>query len=221
MKVQPFMPFNIYGGMPMPNNGSNNNNNNPMINNFMAMPPMYNNFDFYGNMGINNSMNMNMYNLMMNYLSLYYSTMHNNMSNSNDNKIITKKPSSKMIPVYSPIPNSNNNNNKRNLYQTVRNKSPSFLDIFPEIQENKMNVFFQTPEGNKINVLVPATAKMKDVLVKFVSKIGLSENDIDNTIIFIYSARKIKKNEKKTLIEMGILNGAIIITMDKSGVSGA
>ena len=62
---------------------------------------------------------------------------------------------------------------------------------------------------------------MKDVLIKFVTKIGLTENDIDNTIIFIYSARKIKKNENRTLYEMGILNGSIIITMDKSGVLGA
>ena len=209
------------------------------INNNLMMPTMYSNFDFYNNMGMNNSMNMNMFNAMMNYFNLYYSTMQNNMNNSNNNNnFISKKPSSKMIPVFQSLQSNNNYNNfnnynsnfnniynnnynKSNLNQTVKLKSVSFMDIFPEKLGRKFNIFFQTPEGHKITVLVPETAKTKDVLVKFVSKIGLTENDIDNTIIFIYSARKIKKNENRTLNEMGILDGSIIITMDKSGVLGA
>ena len=208
------------------------------INNNLMMPTLYSNFDFYNNMGMNNSMNMNMFNAMINYFNLYYSTMQNNMNNNGGgNNLMNRKTSSKMIPVYQSIQsnnnyninnnninninNYNNNNNKPNLNQTVRLKKVTFMDIFPEKFEQKMNIFFQTPEGHKINVLVPVTAKMKDVLIKFVTKIGLTENDIDNTIIFIYSARKIKKNENRTLNEMGILNGSIIITMDKSGVLGA
>ena len=222
MNGQPFIPYGgVMGGIPGPNN-VNNSTNGPMINNFMSIPIAYNNFDFYGNMGMNNSMNMNMYNLMMNYFNLYYTNLQNSISNSNDNNNIntTRNPSSKMVSVVGPK-NNNKNNYRMNLNQTVRNKSVKILDIFPEILTEKINVFFQTPEGNKVNVLIPPTTKMKDVLIKFVNKIGLKEDDIDNTIIFIYSARKIKKNEKRSLIEMGILNGAIIITMDKSGVLGA
>ena len=200
------------------------------INNNILTPTMYSNFDFYNNMGMNNSMNMNMFNAMMNYLNLYYSQVQNTMNNNNN--FINKKPSSKMIPVFQSIPNNNNyinnannyninNYSNPNLNKTVKIKSVSFMDIFPEKLEQKFNVFFQAPDGHKITVLVPGTTKMKDVLAKFVYKIGLTENDIDNTIIFIYSARKIKKNENRTLIEMGILNGSIIITMDKSGLLGA
>ena len=122
------------------------------INNNLMMPTLYSNFDFYNNMGMNNSMNMNMFNTMMNYFNLNYSTMQNNMNNNN---LMTRKTSSKMIPVYQSIPsnnysNINYNNNKQNLNQTVRLKKVSFIDIFPEKMNKNRIYFFKHQKGIKL-----------------------------------------------------------------------
>jgi hypothetical protein len=75
--------------------------------------------------------------------------------------------------------------------------------------------------SHNINMLVPDTCRMKDVLEKYVLRIGLGPEVIDNAVYFLYGGNKIKKNEKRTIREMFMLNGAVIIVIDKKGVIGA
>ena len=52
-------------------------------------------------------------------------------------------------------------------------------------------------------------------------RIGLGPEVIDNAVYFLYGGNKIKKNEKRTIREMFMLNGAVVIVIDKKGVIGA
>ena len=184
--------------MPVPNYQLNNgffmNNNNGM-----GFNNMNQNFNYYNNMGINNSMNMNMFNLMMFYLQ---QTMNQNNNNTN-----------RMIPV---MPDNNMSKS-----QALSRKKNEFFDPYPGTSGEKMNLFFETPAGHKVNMLVPLDAKMKDILVQYVVKQNLGPNVIDNSIYFLYGGKKIKKNENRTVRQMNILNGAIVIVIDKKGIMGA
>ena len=191
-------------GMPIPNYQLNNgyfvNNNNGMgLNNNMAQMPMNQNFNYYNNMGINNSMNMNMFNLMMFYLQ------QNMIQNNNNNN--------RIIPV---MPDNNISKS-----QVLPRKKNEFFDPYPGTSGEKINLFFETPAGHKVNMLVPVDAKMKDILVQYVLKLNLGPNVIDNSIYFLYGGKKIKKNENRKVSDMNILNGAIVIVIDKKGVMGA
>ena len=193
-------------GMPIPNYQFNNgffvNNNNGMgINNNMTQMPMNQNFNYYNNMGINTSMNMNMFNLMMFYLQ---QNMNQNNNNNNTNRI---------IPV---MPDGNLSKS-----QALPRKKNEFFDPYPGTSGEKMNLFFETPAGHKVNMLVPADAKMKDILVQYVLKLNLGPDVIENSIYFLYGGKKIKKNENRTVRQMNILNGAIVIVIDKKGIMGA
>ena len=143
-------------GMPIPNYQLNNgyfvNNNNGMgLNNNMAQMPMNQNFNYYNNMGINNSMNMNMFNLMMFYLQ------QNMIQNNNNNN--------RIIPV---MPDNNISKS-----QVLPRKKNEFFDPYPGTSGEKINLFFETPAGHKVNMLVPVDAKMKDILVQYVLKLNL------------------------------------------------
>ena len=187
-------------------NPMNNMNNNMMMNN--QMNP--NGFNYFNMMGMNNNMNMNMFNLMMFYLQQtqnFQNTMNNGINNqfnyNNTNRII-------------PI---NTNMSKSQVLPRV--KKTEFCDPYPGSTGEKINLFFETPSGHKINMLVPIDAKMKDILVQYVTRVNLGPNVIDKSIYFLYGGKKIKKNEEKTVWQMNILSGSIIIVIDKQGVMGA
>ena len=200
----------------MNNSGNLMNNNGNSMNNIMNQTmPLNNNLNFYNSMGINNSMNMNMYNLMMQFLFMYYNpqnkTFFNNNSN-NTNKMLTINPNNEERTAKNP---------KVFGGLLPREKKTEDYNAFPDNGGNKINLYFQAPTGHKINMLVPDNIQIKEVLVKYVLRIGLEPDVIDNAIYFLYGGNKIKKNERRTIREMYMLNGAIIIVIDKKGIIGA
>ena len=70
-------------------------------------------------------------------------------------------------------------------------------------------------------MLTPFDAKIKDLLVQYVLKLGLGPNVIDEAIYFLHGGGRLKKNENRTLIEKNMINGTVIIVIDKQGVMGA
>ena len=72
-----------------------------------------------------------------------------------------------------------------------------------------------------VNVLCPNYIKIKDLLRKYVSKINLSENVIENSIYFLYNSAKLNSNDDRTIEDLKMRNDAIIIVIDKSAVIGA
>ena len=114
------------------------------------------------------------------------------------------------------VVNNNFNNNIRSLLK--QNLSFNFDDSY---NKKTINVMFEASSGHKVSVSCSPSIKMKDLLKKYVEKIGISENVIDNAIYFLFNSFKIKKDENKTIEEMGIFDCAIILVIDKNSVIGA
>lgn len=197
-----------------------NNMNNSMMNQLMMMN---NNYNLFNNMGMNGNMNMNMFNLMMYYLMMQNcGGQYNNGYNNNYNQTSINNNNSNRLSTVIPSQEERTMSNPRVFGGILpRDKGTYNFNAFPEKGGNKINIFFQAPTGNKINMLVPDTCRMKDVLEKYVLRIGLGPEVIDNAVYFLYGGNKIKKNEKRTIREMFMLNGAVIIVIDKKGVIGA
>lgn len=209
------------------NNNFNNSfimNNNPMLNTNMNNTQSFinnNDYNQYSNyMGINNNNNMNMFYLMMNYLNQYYAYMNNNNINNNLNN--NQFNTSYNNNGFNRMSFVNNNNYQRQ--RSSKTLLPRFnIDNFAPFgnEDNQINIFFQTAAGNKINMILSMNTKIKDALLQYVKRIGLGPESINNDIYFLYSGQKIKSNENRTIFQMGMLNGAIIIVIEVNNVMGA
>ena len=193
------------------NYNKNNNNNNFNCNNFN----IYNyNDNFYNNNNLNinksfnnnNNNNSNMMN-MLNFLNTTWNMfrMFNNQKNVNHSATIQ-------------VINNNSNDFDSNV---LRKGNITVIDINPKYQGVKINIFFQNSIGTKINVLSPSDITVKDLLLNYVKKIGLGENVIDSVIYFLFSGAKLKKDDERKIYELGMMNGAIIIVIDRNAVTGA
>lgn len=178
-----------------------------------------NDYNQYSNyMGINNNNNMNMFYLMMNYLNQYYAFMNNNNNNFNNNQFNTfcnNNSFNRMSFV------NNNNYHRQSSSKTLL---PRYnIDNFSPFgnEDNQTNIFFQTAAGHKINMILSINTKMKDALLQYTKRIGLEPESINKDIYFLYSGQKIKSNENRTIYQIGMLNGAIIIVIDVNDVMGA
>jgi hypothetical protein len=189
------------------NNNNNNFNNNNFNNNFNNKNFNNNNFSknnsFNNNFNFNNNNMMNMFNFL-NTTWQMFQMYNNNQKNENHSTMrLIKKNSSDFDS------------------QVLRNFSKTVIDISPNYQGAKINIFFQNSSGTKVNVLSPSDITVKDLLLNYVLKIGLGENVIDSAIYFLFSGAKLKKNDKRKIYELGILNGTIIIVIDRNSVMGA
>ena len=196
------------------NNGKYNNNNHDFDynNNNFNVYNYNNNFNNnnLNNNNFNNNNNANMMNMNMNMYDFLNTTwnmfqIYNNQKNINHSTMrIVKKDSLDDID-----------------YEKIKKKSITIFDIKPNYQGNKINIFFQDSRGTKVNVLSPFDISVKDLLKNYVTKMGLGENVIDSGIYFLFNGGKLKKDEKKNIYELGILNGTIIIVIDRNAVMGA
>jgi hypothetical protein len=187
--------FNVYNYNNSFNNNNLNNNN-------------FNNNNNYNNNNNANMMNMNMNMDMYNFLNTTWNMfqIYNSQKNKNFSTMrFVKKDSFDYIDPEK--------------IKKVVNKT--IIDIEPNYQGNKINIFFQDSRGTKVNVLSPFDISVKDLLKNYVTKMGLGENVIDSGIYFLFNGGKLKKDEKKNIYELGILNGTIIIVIDRNAVMGA
>lgn len=220
--------FNLNNnGIPMNNNRFFMGNNGMFLNNHDLMNQamlMNNDFNFFNNFCMNNNMSMNMFNLMMYYLLMCrYNSNNNTGSNpQNNNKINNINNNWNRMTFIIPNLEERNSNNP-NVFGGIlpRGRGIDHFNAFPEQMGNKINIFFQAPTGFKTNMLVPDNTKIKDVLVKYVMRIGLLPEVIDKAIYFLFGGNKIKKNDKRTVREMYMIDGAVVIVIDKKGVIGA
>ena len=202
------------------NYNKNNNNNNFNCNNFniynyndnfynnnnLNINKSFNNNNNNNNFNNNNNNNSNMMN-MLNFLNTTWNMfrMFNNQKNVNHSATIQ-------------VINNNSNDFDSNV---LRKGNITVIDINPKYQGVKINIFFQNSSGTKINVLSPSDITVKDLLLNYVKKIGLGENVIDSVIYFLFSGAKLKKDDERKIYELGMMNGAIIIVIDRNAVTGA
>ena len=178
-------------------NYSNSYNNNNNFNN---------NYNYSNENNFNNNNNMNMMN-MFNFLNTTWNMfqIYNNQNNSNHStmRLIKNDSSNDFDP------------------EVLRKGSKTVIDLRPNYQGMKINIFFQNSNGSKVNVLSPSDITVEDLLLNYVQKIGLGVNVIDSAIYFLFSGSKLKKNDRRKIYELGILNGTIIIVIDRNSVCGA
>ena len=193
--------------------GQNFNNNMNYYNN-MNMSMNYNNpmsFQAFLNMLMQMNPNFN-FNFPMNFNPNFGGNMQQqqpqfNLSNSAQNIILNGG----VMPRPNKAQNMMNN-----------------IDLFPNYPPiPRLNVFFETGAGLKVNIPTPPKAPIHELLVKFMNKVGVSESLMGNKIFFIVNGKTIPINEQTSSEQYFrdnslFLNSMVkIVVIDASNVIGA
>ena len=214
-----------------PNNNMNNMNNMNMMN-FYNMMAMNGNMGMMGNnMGQMNNMfnNMNMNN-MVNSMSNLNNPMSNNMNNSNQNIQMSLSQGGNISNNNNTNNTTNNNtNNNDNDTNTSGQRQPK--ETIPRsdkvIQDNGnfspneivKNVSFDASSGLRVVIKAGVSTTIKDLILKYVNKIGLGENVIDKEIIFLFNGAKI---DTKSTDNIGRFpDFASVTVIDQNNIIGA
>ena len=67
-------------------------------------------------------------------------------------------------------------------------------DISPNEKNLKTNIAFITQKGQKINIFCPYNMKIKDLLVKYVTRLGLGPNVLGDSLFYLFNFLKILSN---------------------------
>ena len=176
------------------------------------------------NMGYNsNNYNYNMnnsedsMNLMMNWMNmnpLLLQMYNNNMFQNNYN----------MPQNYNNNINLNNsNNNQTNFNGGTNTNAPSTCyDLSQNSNEQIFNVIFIHQTGKKTMMKCPYSFKVKDLLLQYISRMGLNDYVIGKEIFFIYNGLKIDEKEEK-IIGQFFFQGMLqtILVVDTKNIIGA
>ena len=87
-------------------------------------------------------------------------------------------------------------------------------DYFPNQKKERINITCITPKGNKNNLLVPVNTTINQLLLAFMKKMKLEEDLIDKKIYFLFNAQRLKKDDKRTLSELGMKSNCRIVVID-------
>ena len=195
-----------------------NNNFDPNL--FNMMLNMMN--VMFPNMGYNmNNYNMNNYqnlmNIIMNNQMLFqmYQNMKNNMNqNQNINNFNNRM---NFVNV-----NQNQMNNNQVTGGALRNSNANFsYNVTSSFNSSQVtNIIFTTMKEQKANLIAPIDMKIKDLLFKYVTKLGLGPNVMGTSLFFLFNGKKIDLNEEKTIHEYGLENAHIIV-LDPKEVIGS
>ena len=191
----------------------------------------------YPNMGYNiNNYNMNNQQILMNMM----------MNWMNTNPIILQMYNN-VLSNYNNL-NQNINNNNKNINMNNNVKRMNFVNVsksdLEQIKVNggvlntnaanfnldvtnpfdnspKLNIIFMTQKHQRAAIIATYNMKIKDLLMKYVSKLGLGPNVMGNSIFFLFNGKQIDINEEQTIRDYGLKAGAIILVLDVKEVIGA
>ena len=180
------------------------------------MNVMYPNMGFdinnYNNNMYNNQVLMNMMMNMMNQNS-FLQQMYNNMSMNNMNQ----NQNNNHIQFTNYNPNQTNPNAGGTF--SANNQSGTY-DPYPN-SNNKINISFTTQKGNKIIIVIPRELPVKDLLVKYVLRMGLGPGVLKNKLFFVYNGLRVNNYEEKAVGDFFGFSGTNIIVMDTENIIGA
>ena len=231
MNMNPAMNNNMNMGMnPMNNNMNmgmnpmNNNMNmgmNPMNNNMnMGMNPMNNNM----NMSVNPMMNLNMsFNPMVMNPNAMNQMLMVSMINQVNQKFIqinnemAKLAQQKIENNQVQVINNNQNNNNGEL---PRDQESVNYDPFAGYDGPRINVKCITPAGHTVMMNAPTEATVYSLLYKYIQKIQLGPNVINNGIYFISNGRKLKNEDLNKKVGKAFTDNTNIIVIDQKGLIG-
>ena len=174
-----------------------------------------NNFNY----NMNNYQNLN--NLMMNWINnnpnlfLMYKMM---MMNQNNNLNQINK-----MGLYNGQ-QSDNNQPRVNGGRIPSNIQNTTYDVDPYNNTSlKANITFTTQKGNKLNIVCPYDMEIKDLLVRYVIRVGLGPDILKtDSLFFLFNGSKLDKNDNRCVGDLVQLKfGTNIIVADLKGVIGS
>ena len=231
MNMNPMMNNNMnnMNMNPMMNNNTMNMGMNPMMNNNMmnmGMNPMMNNNMM--NMGMNpvmnNNMNMNMmFNpMVMNPKAMGQMLMANMINQVNQNFIRINNEMAKLAQqkMENKQVQNNNNNLNTNNGELPRAQENVYYDPFAGYNGPRINVKCITPAGHTVMMNAPTDATIYSLLYKYIQKIQLGPNVINNGIYFISNGKKLKNEELNKKVGELFTDNTNIIVIDQKGLIG-
>ena len=189
---------------------------------FYTMLNMMNNL--YPNMGYNMS-NYNMYNnqylmnLMMNWMKMnpILQMSYQNMANQNNNNF-------NRMNFLNSTQFNNNQPKVTGGGTSINNQSNSSLVLTsPNDNSPKINVTFTTQKGNRMNIVCSHNMKIKDLFIKYITRLGLGPNVMGDSIFFLFNGKKLSQNDNRELNQLGftVNAGANIVVVDTKDIIGA
>ena len=188
------------------------------------------------------NMMLNMMNVMhpnMGYNSNNYNYNMNNSADSmnmmmnwmNMNPVILQMYNNNMFQNNNNMPQNYNNNNNINLNNSNNSQSninggvndiQNTFDLSKNSNEQKFNVVFIHQTGKKVMMICSYSLIVKDLLLQYISRVGLSDHAIGKEIFFIYNGLKIDEKEEKKIGQYffpGMLQ--TILVVDTKNIIGA
>ena len=189
-----------------------NGNNNCMNNNPMAYQAFLNMMQMNPNFNQNNQMNIN--NLMLQYMMMNNQFIQNPFQQINIGGNFNQQ---QIIQNGGVLPR------KEQLNYLNANK-----DSFPGYVGERINIVFETGIGITINIATPINVTVKDLLIKFTERVGVSPLLINKKLFFVVNGSTIDSEEQKTVgaffkdSRTNALKFQVkIIVLDASNVVGA
>ena len=103
-----------------------------------------------------------------------------------------------------------------------RNMQDINYNINPFDTGPKTNVTFTTQVGHKMNIICPINMKIKDLFVKYVTRLGLGPNVMGSSLFFLFNGGKLNINDERPIQALGgNIFGLNIVVLDIKGVIGS
>jgi len=67
-----------------------------------------------------------------------------------------------------------------------------------------MNITFTTQAGHIMNIVCNYKTTVKDLLIKYVTRMGLGPAVLGDSLFFLFNGSKIKQNDNRTVEELGL-----------------
>ena len=160
-----------------------NGNNNFMNNNPMAYQAFLNMMKMNPNFNQNNQMNIN--NLILQYMMMNNQFIQNPFQQINIGGNFNQQ---QIIQNGGVLPR------KEQLNYLNANK-----DSFPGYVGERINIVFETGIGITINIATPINVTVKDLLIKFTERVGVSPLLINKKLFFVVNGSTIDSEEQKTV----------------------
>ena len=113
-----------------------------------------------------------------------------------------------------------NDNNIKNLYNTLSCIEINKLKKKPTKESNSINISFEASTGLKTELCVSEKISVKELLKMFAKKVNLSESYFGKEVIFLLNGKKLDHESLEEIKEVGIGNNSSIIIFDQSNVIG-
>ena len=105
--------------------------------------------------------------------------------------------------------------------------SIGYHELFPNYVGPKLNILFETGAGHKLNIPTPTTVTVEELLIKYITRVGVSPSLLGKKIFFLVNGKTIPIHEKSKTEEFfrnlayGANNQIKVIVIDASNVIGA